>query len=159
MWTQVFHKGNLPLLHSRNSCIEINSSDYILSALDITLLNFVELRLCVCNVCKDNICDATPSPTPRYHPENKKRDIIFSVPFCPEKIDIVLIRISSVYYSAMKFLELSFFDYYFFFYYFFFLNCKIHQYRIEYNNIITYKTSYNLYSKVQLNLLAIFSNI
>ena len=42
---------------------------------------------------------------------------------------------------------------------FFFLNCKIHQYRIEYNNKITYKTSYNLYSKVQLNLLTIFSNI
>ena len=47
----------------------------------------------------------------------------------------------------------------FFLFIFFFLNCKIHQYRIEYNNIITYKTSYNLYSKVQLNLLTIFSNI
>ena len=46
-----------------------------------------------------------------------------------------------------------------FYLFFFFLNCKIHQYRIEYNNIITYKTSYNLYSKVQLNLLTIFSNI
>jgi hypothetical protein len=45
----------------------------------------------------------------------------------------------------------------FFFFFFFSLNCKIHQYRIEYNNIITYKTSYNLYSKVQLNLLTIFS--
>ena len=40
-----------------------------------------------------------------------------------------------------------------------FFFCKKHQYRIEYNNIITYKTSYNLYSKVQLNLLTIFSNI
>ena len=39
-----------------------------------------------------------------------------------------------------------------FFFVFFFLNCKIHQYRIEYNNIITYKTSYNLYSKVQLTI-------
>ena len=47
----------------------------------------------------------------------------------------------------------------FFLFFFFFLNCKIHQYRIEYNNIITYKTSYNLYSKVQLNLLTIFSII
>ena len=46
-----------------------------------------------------------------------------------------------------------------FYFLFFFLNCKIHQYRIEYNNMITYKTSYNLYSKVQLNLLTIFSNI
>ena len=40
----------------------------------------------------------------------------------------------------------------FFLIFFFFLNCKIHQYRIEYNNIITYKTSYNLYSKVQLTI-------
>ena len=47
----------------------------------------------------------------------------------------------------------------FFLFLFFFLNCKIHQYRIEYNNIMTYKTSYNLYSKVQLNLLTIFSSI
>jgi hypothetical protein len=48
---------------------------------------------------------------------------------------------------------------FFFYYFFFFLNWKIHQKIIEYNNIITYKTSYNLYSKVQLNLLTIFSNI
>jgi hypothetical protein len=40
--------------------------------------------------------------------------------------------------------------FFFFYLFFFFLNCKIHQYRIEYNNIITYKTSYNLQGNVSV---------
>jgi hypothetical protein len=56
----------------------------------------------------------------------------------------------------------------FFLFFYFFLNCKIHQYRIEYNNIITYKTSYNLlkflstffpnYSKKYLSHISIVNN-
>ena len=63
--------------------------------------------------------------------------------FCPSDLEILM----QIHYKNIIL----------FFHFYIFLNCKIHQYRIEYNNIITYKTSsYNLYSKVQSHLLNVF---
>jgi hypothetical protein len=67
----------------------------------------------------------------------------YGLPLCSMFWDKSWLFAMSIVVELCK-LELSFFFFFF---------------STEYNDIITYKTSYNLYSIVQLNLLTIFSNI